>query len=171
MNPISDIAIPVAAILVPTVIAIWLARSERKSAERSRYLERRTSAAEPVILALAHFISLDPAHEPVQAHLRDLRGRIAVYRTTLALEDALSGDWLALQHEQGMLLWWSGMQAMDSSGDRSEAFMLGAFSAGRSWANTTMQTLSGWLAGHVSDDVLQRQGAALMDSKGERPRT
>jgi len=167
MNPISDFAIPVAAILVPTAIAVWLARSERKSAERSRYLERRTTAAEPVILTLAQFISLDPVHEPVQAHLRELRGRIAVYRTTLTQEDALSGDWLALQHERGMLLWLTGMQTMDQSGDRSEAFVMGAFSAGRAWANTTMQTLSGWLAGHVGDNVLQRQGAALMKHKEE----
>jgi hypothetical protein len=170
MNPISDIAIPVAAILVPTAIAIWLARSERKSAERSRYLERRTTAAEPVILSLAQFISLDPVHEPIQAHLRDLRGRIAVYRTTLDTEDALSGDWLALQHERGMFLWWSAMQAMDSSGDHSEAFISGAFSAGRSWANTTMQTLSGWLAGHIDDDVLKRQGAALTKEDSETSR-
>ncbi|WIE71419.1 hypothetical protein [Curtobacterium sp. MCJR17_020] len=167
MNPISDIVIPVAAILVPTAIAIWLARSERKSAERSRYLERRTAAAEPIILSLAQFISLDPVHEPIQAHLRELRGRIAVYRTTLDTEDALSGDWLALQHERGMLLWWSAMQTMDGSTDRSEAFILGAFSEGRTWANATMQTLSGWLAGHISDDVLKRQGAALMKHEGE----
>ena len=70
MTLVIDILIPVASILVPTAIAIRLARSERKSAEESRYLERRRQAAEPVVLALAHFVSIDPLREPMQAQLR-----------------------------------------------------------------------------------------------------
>lgn len=166
MTLVIDVLIPVASILVPTGIAIWLARSERKSADASRYLERRRQAAEPVVLALAHFVSIDPSREPMQAQLRELRGRIAVYRASLRKGDSLSGDWLALRHTDGMAKWAKAADLLQESGGNPDAELANAaLEPGRAWANDTIEVFSSWLAGHTADDDLRRDGASLLRSE------
>ena len=166
MPLVVDILIPVASILVPTLIAIWLARSERRGAEESLYLERRRQAAEPVILALAQFVSLDPVGEPIQPQLRDLRGRIAVYRSCLRTDDLLSGDWLALRHTSGISKWAEAFDLLQESGGNPDADLTNAaLSPGREWAHDTIDVFSSWLSGNASDDELRRDGAQLLQQQ------
>ncbi|QNE44322.1 hypothetical protein F1C15_11325 [Frigoribacterium sp. NBH87] len=166
MDVLADIGIPVASILVPTAIAIWLARAERKRGDESRYLERRRQAAEPVVLALAHFVSLDPLSEPMQPELRDLRGRIAVYRSSLRKSDLLSGDWLALRHVDGMRKWATAVDLIQESGGNPDAELIfNAVEPGHVWANETIELFSSWLAGVITDLDLQRDGARMLEQQ------
>jgi hypothetical protein len=169
MTIVVDIAIPVLSILVPTIIAIWLARRERLGGDESRYLERRRQAAEPVILALAQFVSLDPLNEPLQSQLRDLRGRIAVYRASLRPADVLSGDWLALRHSSGMTMWADAVDLLQESGGNPQADLVNAaVDPGRRWANDTIEMFSSWLAGMTTDIALQHDGAILLEERTRR---
>jgi hypothetical protein len=166
---VRDAAIPVAAILVPTFIAVRLARNERLAADRGRYLEARRLAAQSVIIALARMVSVDPTAEPLQEKIRDLRGHIAVYRTVLSERDLLSGDWLGLKHQQGMSLW---STAMDELEQRNGSLTFGIeekleiLRPAQAWAHATMETFSGWLGNHVPDETLQREGALLLSRNG-----
>lgn len=163
LNWVVDVGIPALAVGIPAGIAIWLARQERNSGEESRYLERRRQAAEPVVLALAQFISLDPLTEPLQAQLRDLQGRIAVYRASLRPADVLSGDWLALRHRSGMTMWADAVDLLQESGGNPDADLVNAaVDPGRRWANDTIEMFSSWLAGMTTDDALQHDGALLL---------
>lgn len=168
MTLVIDVLIPVASILVPTVIAIWLARSERQGAEESRYLERRRQAAEPVILALAHFVSIDPVNDPMGPQLRDLRGRIAVYRASLDKDDVLSGDWLALRHKSGMRVWSDAFDLIQESGGNPDAELTQqAVEPGHTWANETIELFSSWLAGSATDEDLKLDGARLLQQENQ----
>lgn len=167
MDVLADILIPVASILVPTAIAIWLARAERKRGDESRYFERRRQAAEPVVLALAHFVSLDPLAESMQSELRDLRGRIAVYRSSLRASDLLSGDWLALRHADGMRKWATAVDLVQESGGNPDAELVSqAIEPGHVWANETIELFSSWLAGVATDMDLQQDGARMLERQG-----
>lgn len=77
---IRDVAIPVAAILVSTVIAIRLARNERENARASQLEQRRLEAGSDVIVALVPLASLRATEQPMQERLWELRAPIAVYR-------------------------------------------------------------------------------------------
>ena len=169
VNWLVDVGVPALSISIPAGIAIWLARKERKGGEESRYLERRRQAAEPVILALAQFVSLDPLNEPLQAQLRDLRGRIAVYRASLRPADVLSGDWLALRHSSGMNKWAHAVDLLQESGGNPRADLVNAAVApSRTWANETIELFSSWLAGLTSDDALKHDGALLLAARDGR---
>ncbi|KDP89755.1 hypothetical protein W824_15190 [Clavibacter cf. michiganensis LMG 26808] len=161
---VKDAIIPLAAILIPTLFALWLARIERRAAARSHYLERRHSAAEGVILALAQMVSMNPSMEEVAPLLRDLRGRIAVYRASLSSGDVLSGDWLAIKHSEGLAIWAEAqalLQPVAGTPPLSPDDLLRVLFPGQRWAQNTLETLSGWLSGHVSDEHLRLEGSAL----------
>lgn len=158
------VIIPVFAILVPTIIAIRLAARERSVAREDRIearaeaaKERRLRASEGVIVGLAHLISVDPKNAPMQERLGELRGRIAVYRAWIEPDD-LSGDWLALKHTQGMRLW---VIAMESENDASRG-RTDKLGPPRQWAQSTIETFSGWLSGQIDVEVLRAEGAEML---------
>lgn len=187
-----DVGIPVAAILVPTFIAIGLARAESRRAEDDRRAEladreierraaladrqeerrevereRQRKAGEGVIIGLASLISLPPDAPGMRDILAEVRGRIAVYRAWIEHGD-LSGDWLALQHGKGMRLFLSAMESIDALAGSNriapheiEAVM----EPPRRWAQDAIDTFSGWLSGHVDDEVLRSQGAEILASQ------
>lgn len=77
---LGDIIIPVAAILIPTLIAVNIARIERRTARqecedaaRDRQRERRLDAAAGVIAALAPLASFSDVDQPMQQHFWELR--------------------------------------------------------------------------------------------------
>ncbi|TFC54569.1 MULTISPECIES: hypothetical protein [unclassified Cryobacterium] len=166
-----SVAIPVAAILIPTVIAVRLARNERSVSVRSHYLERRHGAARGVIVALSDMISMDPTAEMVEPLLRGLRGSIAVYRASLTADDAVSGHWLVTRQLQGAELWTAahGRLAFElarrtlSTGDTAQILQ-----PAHMWAHDTMETFSEWLSGQVQDADLQADSARLIAERGSR---
>jgi hypothetical protein len=52
-NLIRDVTVPIASILIPSVIAIWLARAERKAAQTDRQAERLSKGIEEAFAAIA----------------------------------------------------------------------------------------------------------------------
>lgn len=166
----TGVIIPVFAILIPTIIAIRLARRERSAAREDRIearadaaKERRLQASEGVIVGLAHLISVDPTNAPMQERLGELRGRIAVYRAWIEPDD-LSGDWLALQHTQGMRLW---SIAMESANNISGGQLVN-LGPPRQWAQSTIETFSGWLSGQIDVEVLRAEGAEMLADRSNR---
>jgi|GEM_PF-2439381 len=202
-----DIAIPVLAILVPTFIALSLARAERARAEavrradltdreverraataareterravaaareaerRERYRDRRREAGAGVIVALAKLISIHPSDPAMQGELADLRGHLGVYRAWIEPDEDHSGDWLALQHTKGMSLWSSAMETIAAQGEINRIAdheLPSIMDPARQWAQDTIETFTAWLAGDLGEDVLRRQGAAILASMTSR---
>ncbi|MGJ0390267.1 hypothetical protein [Microbacterium sp. CGR1] len=182
---LGNILIPVAAILIPTGIAIRSARSERKSATEDREQERqlaaqdreqerqhalearrtelRLQAGAGVITALAPLTSIRP-DQPIQEHLWRLRAAIAVYRAWIDVGNR-SGDWLALRHHEGMALWRIALDKVDAYGgpqavliDGKSAILDGAYQ----WANDTTETFTGFLSAHVPIKHLLDDGARIL---------
>jgi len=159
------IAIPVAAIIVPTLIAIRLARAERRDALETRKRERCLEAGASVIVALAPLASLFDLASPMQGHLWDLRARIAVYRAWIEPGD-LSGDWLALRHREGMRLWSEAFALVVQKGGPAGIdydSLLGVLQPAHEWAASMTELFSGWLSGNVTTEALRVDGARIME--------
>lgn len=160
---LGDVVIPVAAILIPTVIAIRLARSERHNATHDRKIERRLQAGAEVITALAPLASIR-ADQPIQEHLWKLRSAIAVYRAWLDRSDP-SGDWLALRHREGMTLWSQAMSRINRLA-RPDAVtpegMVELLEEQWAWAAHTTEMFTGYLSGHVPEKDLLADGARIL---------
>ncbi|MGR0320418.1 hypothetical protein [Agromyces sp. ZXT2-3] len=165
---IKDVLLPALGILIPTSIAIYLARNERVAAERSHAIERRLAAGSEILRVLSRMVTMNGVAEPMRDTLRDLRGSVAVFRASSGKE-VLAGDWLALQYQQGVWLWSVAMHTIDESGgpgalgdDELDSIM----SPPRTWAQTTLETFSGWLSGNLGDQVLVKQGADIVARLG-----
>ncbi|MEV8023647.1 hypothetical protein [Microbacterium sp. NPDC080220] len=176
---LGDIIIPVAAILIPTIIAVRVARRERERAESAAVEERAARAADEqraralaaggnVISVLASFVSMNPRTIDMHGHLAALRGSIAVYRAWIPIDD-ISGDWLALKHTQGMKLWGAAMTAPDVTIVNDQPLFPVALSAAQQWAQDTIETFSGWLRGDTSEAQLSEEGADLLHLARPRP--
>lgn len=174
---VENIIIPVAAILVSSGIAIWLANRERKAAERARLQERadaladrakerRLDAAAGVLTSLATLVSMDPTNELVRDHMRGLRGTIAVYQGWIDKDDR-SGDWLGLRHAELMILWMAAMKRWDDLTKTnlhapSDDEMFATFDPPRQHSQDTISMLVGWLSGHTATDELMKDGARII---------
>lgn len=163
---VGDLLIPVAAILVPTVIAVRLAQRERLVSEEGERRSRRLQAGAEVLSSLAPFISADPLRHDMHVQLARLRGSIAVYRAWTEKGD-FSGDWLSLKHTEGMKKWQAALTQMfePGRGPLSEDEAFAALDPARRWAADTMESFTGWLSGHIDDAVLKREGAALIETR------
>ncbi len=143
---LGDVIIPVAAILVPTMIAVRIARRERLDAAEADRQSRRLEAGAGVIVSLSSFVSVSPLRTDMQSQLAALRGQIAVYRAWAAPGDS-SGDWLAIKHSEGMHLWLVALEQINRLGalvvtdEMVEAS--GALHSPRIWAQSTIETFSG----------------------------
>lgn len=160
-----DIIIPVAAILIPTVIAARVARRQRSDAADDDRKSRRLEAGAHVLRSLARFISVNPQVTDMQGMLAELRGQIAVYRAWITTDD-ISGDWLALKHGEGMRAWATALQSLGNGPPPSSDSL---WDPPRTWAQSTIETFSGWLSGHVSDEVLAEQASQLYSQMNPRP--
>lgn len=177
---LGDIIIPAAAILVPTLIAVRLARRERIEAATSAVQQREdASAAElrarrldaggEVVRAMAVFVNVDPLQMDMRADLANVRGRIAVYKAWTRSGD-VSGDWLGLKYNEGMALFRS---ALEESGRRGPDVVhqdpdvfFEVFGPAQRWAHETVERFAAWLGGRVSDEELALDGARLMRAQG-----
>lgn len=180
---LGDVVIPVFAILVPTLIAVRLAkrertesrlaaRSERDDAADKDERSRRLEAGKDVIVALAGMVSFDPLHENVRPILSEIRARIAVYRAWSPDPD-VSGDWLVLKSNEGNLLWARVFAQIDEASQSiAPGYEPGAdwvFSVAHeahAWASETVDTFSRWLRGDISDQALLEEGQALIGKYG-----
>ena len=70
---IADIALPAAAIIISTLVAVSIAKSERRGAAAARAEERRDIAFGQTLSALATLNTLNLRAESVAEPLRDLR--------------------------------------------------------------------------------------------------
>lgn len=172
LRVLGDIIIPVAAILIPTTIAVRVARSERERAELAAVEDRVARAADEqraraltaggnVISVLASFVSMNPRTMDMHGHLAALRGSIAVYRAWISMGD-ISGDWLALKHTEGLKLWVAALEAPDVFIDGPSPAFPVALAAAQQWAQDTIETFSGWLRGDTPETQLQSEGGSLL---------
>lgn len=185
-----DVGIPVAAILVPTLIAVRLARNERERAEEDRraarverekerlaaaearaterlerYRDRRREAGAGVIVSLARLISIYPSDPSMQSVFADFRGHIGVYRAWVEPEEDHSGDWLALQHAKGTWVWSAAMGEIAAKGGinrTADHELIDIMEPARRWAQDAIDTFSAWLAGDLDQQVLRTQGAEII---------
>jgi hypothetical protein len=94
---VKDIAIPTAAILVPSGIAIWLARSERTAAARERRLLRVGEGIERALDAMNAFVQAaytDDFRQAAQLRIEAARHLDAI-RVYVGLENQAVWDWIA----------------------------------------------------------------------------
>ena len=167
---VADIALPVLAILVPTIIAIRLFRAERRDVRAADARARRMDAAAGVIMALAPMASIQP-NERMQEKLWDLRARIAVYRTWIEDGD-LSGDWLALRHREGMHRWAQVMEELSAYGGIYKMIddeLLAILEPSHRWAAETLEMLSAWMHGDIPVTRLRTDGARIIETYGAPP--
>ena len=96
---VKDIAIPMAAILVPSGIAIWLASGERKAAERDREISREQERRREITEAIDH--ALDAvSHITAAIYTDDFRRaaqiRVQAARSLSRAQGALIGEHVPL---------------------------------------------------------------------------
>lgn len=155
-----DVLIPVAAILIPTLISIGLYRAERREAANDRARERRLEAGAEIARALAPLGTIDGTSEDMRPLLADLRGRITIYRAWTTTDDIV-GDWLALRYKEGMRTWTSTLAAFDPNGMSYEQ-VLQAQRPAHDWSASTAEMFTGWLAGHVTTEQIRTDGARIL---------
>lgn len=168
-----DVLVPVAAIIVSTLVAVRLASQERRDNRASLRRERLLAAARPLFHDLAPFVSIDARNEPIWPVLRSMRANIAAFRAALGAEgeDALVSDWLGLRHREGMTLWGKALASVPQVASGRETGLIvqpdtPALASAKAWANTTMQQLQGWLSGYVGEDWIREDGARIIVSYG-----
>lgn len=160
---VKEFALPAAAILIPTIIAITLARRERVSASENAARQRKLDAGAQILLALAPLASMQADERNMQQHLWDLRARVAVYRAWISPDD-ISGDWLAYRHKEGMLLWVTAMYVIDALGGPSKISdqqLVEFLGPPHRWAAMTSEMLAGWLRGDVVERDLAMDGERI----------
>lgn len=159
-----DVAIPVAAILVPTWIAVRLARSERKhaaaaraedqrGAEAMRESERRDRVLEDLIAAYGFFISAHPTWDAWKPAMQLLRARVVLLQT-LPTGRTL-GEWLAtrFQHVGAPAMSHAMSNPYADTPESDEYLQWGRPLS--DWAQEEINTVAGWLRGELTDEKIR----------------
>lgn len=155
-----DVLIPLAAILVPTLISIGLYRAERKSAAEDRAAERRLEAGAEIARAIAPLASFDAVSGDMRQIIAELRGRITIYRAWTSPDDIV-GDWLALRFKQLMKVWGDTLGSFEPDG-MALGDIMEAQRPAHNYSAETAEMLTGWLAGHVSTETIRVDGARIL---------
>lgn len=158
--------VPVAAILVSTLIAVNLAKNEREAAEQARHDDAVRASAERVLIALAPLITIDPAVEPWSDLFSVMRARTVVFRTLmLSPDEAIVGEWLSLEATHGTALFGAAVERVQ----REELHnyidpkpLHEAFEAPHKWAWDTTETLADWLVGKIDAEALKTRSADIL---------
>jgi hypothetical protein len=96
-NLIRDVTVPIASILIPSVIAIWLARSERKAARADRQAETLSKGIEEAFAAMADLTEAaytDDIRENAKIRLR-AASRIERIEHGLGRDNEVVWDWMS----------------------------------------------------------------------------
>lgn len=168
---VGDVLVPAAAIIVSTLVAVALARQERRDNRASLRRERLLAAATPLFEDFAQLVSLHPLLDLAHAPLQGMRAHIAVFRAALDVDDSLVSDWLALRHREGMQLWRTAIgdsRPPDTRGDEPIVFVEThpSLERAQAWANVSIQQLQGWLSGDVPLEWFRQDGARVLAKYG-----
>lgn len=150
LDIVSGIAVPAAAILVSTWVAVGLARSERKSAARARLEERIDAAFVRTLTALAQLNTINLRAESVAEPLRELRvGLTLLASLSSKPDDDLLGEWFEAERVAGNEQVRESMRRLQLVPDplRSDADVEKAVAAGgpvNSWARDFAYRLRHW---------------------------
>lgn len=85
----------------------------------------------------------------------------------MIVKDDLSGDWHALRHREGMLLWVHVMSFIDAAGGPTAVAphqIDELLSPAHEWAASTTEMFSCWLNGNVKTEVLGNDGARMLQA-------
>lgn len=98
----SAVVIPVLAILIPTLLAIWLARRERRDAIAERTEERRQEALDRLldVLADASLAKEELGGEAPTRRLRRFWNAVARLRLIAGSSDPVLLEWLDAEHSR-----------------------------------------------------------------------
>lgn len=162
-----DIFIPVAAILVPTLISIGLYRAERRAAAADRARERRLEAGAEIAKALAPLATFDGVNENLKPIMSDARGRITIYRAWTTPDDIV-GDWLALRFRELMKRWSAILGSFEPHGMDIGAIM-DAQRPAHADAARMIEMFTGWLAGHVATEDIRADFMRIVRDNPEFP--
>ncbi|MBP2422190.1 hypothetical protein [Microbacterium imperiale] len=100
---VADVALPSAAIIISTVVAVWLARSERKAAAAARADERTDAAFVRTLVALSTLNTINLRAESASEPFRELRvGLTLLAAVTPERTDDLLGQWFEAERRAGL---------------------------------------------------------------------
>ncbi|MGM0928840.1 MAG: hypothetical protein ACQEXN_03915 [Actinomycetota bacterium] len=100
---IAGIAVPAAAIIISTWVAVGLAKSERVAAADARVEERSDGAFVQTLIALATLNTINLRAESVAVPLRDLRvGLTLLEAASSKKDDGLLAEWFEAERVAGL---------------------------------------------------------------------
>lgn len=180
--------IPAAAIVVSTVIAVRLARTERQASEKAREEEReaalnlrdearrdaalaheearRDRVLEELIEVFAFFISAHPTAENWVPMMRLLRARVVVLQTFPTAR--VLGEWLASENARGMAAMQRAMSNPWAEAPDAPEFLEWSAPLAQ-WANDMINGIASWMRGDITDEQLRTATARNSDDTA-RPR-
>ncbi|WHE37824.1 hypothetical protein [Microbacterium sp. BDGP8] len=158
---VADVALPSAAIIISTVVAVGLARSERKAAAAARADERIDAAFVRTLVALATLNTINLRAELASGPFRELRvGLTLLASVTPERTDDLLGEWFEAERVAGNGEAQESMRRLYLVPDppRSEADVNAMVEAGaplNTWARDFANNLRVWRRKGLTDAELR----------------
>lgn len=157
---IADIALPAAAIIISTLVAVSIAKSERRGAAAARAEERRDIAFGQTLSALATLNTLNLRAESVAEPLRDLRvGLILLEAASPKHDNDLLSEWFEAERVAALAQSKESMrrlsQAPESPSSDADVEMIVAAGAPlNTWARNFANNLRFWRQNGATDAEL-----------------
>jgi len=173
LNLITDLALPSVAIIISTLVAVSIARWERKAAAAARRDERIDQAFVRVLVALATLNTINMRVETVAEPLRELRvGLSLLVDADVSQHQELVGEWFEAERLAGAAQSRVVMRNLETvpKNPYTEAEIERVVQAGgpiNSWARDFASNLRVWRrSGATKEQLLQlTEGAKLMREK------
>ncbi|AZZ49792.1 hypothetical protein C5E02_11540 [Rathayibacter rathayi] len=166
LDIVTGIALPAAAILISTLVAVGLAASERKAAAAARVEERIDAAFVRALTALAILNTINLRTETVVEPLRELRVSLTLLESLSAKPDSdLLAEWFEAERQAGNTQVAESRRRLQLVPDplRTEADVEKAVAAGgpvNTWARDFAGRLRDWHRRGASDDALRAHTAS-----------
>lgn len=176
LDVVTGIAVPAAAILISTWVAVGLARSERKAAAAARVGERIDAAFVRTLTALAQLNTINLRAEAVADPLRELRvGLTLLEALSSKPNEHLLGEWFEAERVAGNAQVGESLRRLQLVPDplRSNDDVEKALAAGgpvNTWARDFANRLRNWHRRGATDEQLREHivSAGALHSDGSR---
>ncbi|MCJ1709378.1 MULTISPECIES: hypothetical protein [Microbacteriaceae] len=161
LDVVTGIALPAAAIVISTLVAVGLAASERKAAATARVEERIDAAFVRALTALAILNTINLRAESVAEPLRELRVSLTLLEALSTHADGnLLGEWFEAERVAGNEQVAESMRRLQlvPSPLRTDADVERALAAGgpvNTWARDFANRLRDWHRRGASDDEMR----------------
>lgn len=160
---VADVLVPVAAVLVSSGVAVWLARKERKDAQAARVRAQVEDSLRNLISHLSYFSAADPVKDPweYEAALQRLRVEAFMVQSLPQKQYGRFGDWLAEELQRGLgEMVKANERIVADKPDRAER-LLEYMGSVRRWALSTGRLIVLWLRDDATAEELVRMSDQL----------